>query len=450
MTVGTELRVEGAVIEPGDERYDAARAVFYGGIDKRPAAIARVANDDDVARVIRYARERGLELAVRSGAHSVIGQSVTEGGIVLDLHDRRRIDIDVASRTAWAEAGITAAEFSQAAGAHGLGLGFGDTGSVGIGGLITGGGVGYLVRKHGLTIDSLLAADVVTADGTLRRVDAGHDSDLFWAIRGGGGNFGVVTRFHLRLHPVDPFVGGMLMQPASASLVHDLIALAEAAPEAFSGIANVMPAPPMPFVPTEYHGKLVVMSFLAYCGDVDDAERVIAPFRALATPLVDMVKPIPYAQIYPPEDPSYHPIANSRTLFIDAVDRRSAEAIMERLAAGTASLNVVQLRVLGGAMARVPDDATAFAHRRRGLMANVAALVERTGDLPKHTAWVNDTARVIQRGPVGAYVNFLGNEGLARVRDAYPGGTYDRLAAIKRRYDPENVFRLNQNIPPRG
>ena len=443
-------QISGDVITPEDGRYDAARKTFYGGLDKRPAAIARVKNAQDVANVIAYAREAGIELALRSGGHSVVGHCVSDGGVVLDLHDMKHIDLDVAGRTAWAETGATAVEFATVAGAHGLGVSFGDTGSVGLGGLVTGGGVGYLVRKHGLTIDNLIAAEVVTADGTLHQINAEREPDLFWAIRGGGGNFGVVTRVRFRLHQVDPFVGGMLMQPASAALIHDFIASSDAAPDELTTIANVMPAPPMPFVPAEWHNKLVVMSFVCYAGDSAAAERAIAPLRALATPIVDMVKPMPYAQIYPPEDDSYHPIANGRNLMLDAVDRRSAESIMEYLSTSKAFFRVAQLRVLGGAAARVADDATAYAHRKRRFMANVAVLVQSVEELPSHDGWLDDFARTIQRGPEAAYVNFLTTKGEARVRQAYPGGTYERLAAIKRRYDPTNLFRLNQNIAPRA
>src|SRR5437764_482291 len=223
---------------PTDDRYDEARRLFYGGIDLRPAAIVRVANTDDVARVVINARETGAELAVRSGGHSPVGHSLTDGGLVLDLHDMRRIDVDPASRTAWAETGATAVEFATAAGAHGLGVSFGDTGSVGLGGLVPGGGVGYLVRKLGLTIDNLTAAEIVTADGTVRRVDAEHEPDLFWAIRGGGGNFGVATRFQLRLHDVEPFTGGLLMQPASARLIENFVAISASAPDELTTIAN--------------------------------------------------------------------------------------------------------------------------------------------------------------------------------------------------------------------
>jgi len=448
MKIMQGLQVQGDVITPSDERYDEARRLFYGGLDLRPAAIVRVADANDVARVVAHARETGTELAVRSGGHNPSGYSLCDGGLVLDLHDMRRIDVDVVSRTAWAETGATAVEFANAAGAHGLGVSFGDTGSVGLGGLVTGGGVGYLVRKLGLTIDNLIAAEIVTADGTVRRIDTEHEPDLFWAIRGGGGNFGVATRFQFSLRDVAPFTGGLLMQPASARLIEDFVAISAAAPDELTTIANVMPAPPMPFVPAEWHNKLVAMSFVCYAGDPDAAERAIRPLRALATPIVDMVKPMPYAQIYPPEDPSYHPIGSGRNLLVDAIDRRSSESIMEYLARSTATFSVAQLRVLGGAVSRVPDDATAYAHRSRFAMINIGNILKSVEEMAAIKPWVDSFAKAIQRGPEAAYVNFLMNEGPARVRQAYPGKTYERLVAIKKRYDPSNLFRRNQNIAP--
>ena len=258
--------LNGRVIGPGDAEYDEARTIFYGGFERKPAVVVRVADASDVARVVSLARETGLELAVRSGGHSTAGHSVTEGGIVLDLSDMKGLEIDVEARTAWAETGLTAGEYTTAAAAHGLATGFGDTGSVGIGGLTLGGGVGFLVRKHGLTIDNLLAADVVTADGQLLRVDSDTHPDLFWAIRGGGGNFGVATRFQFRLQEVDTIVGGMLILPATPDVIAGFIAEAESAPEELSTIANVMTAPPMPFLPEEYHGRLVIFGLLAYAG----------------------------------------------------------------------------------------------------------------------------------------------------------------------------------------
>jgi hypothetical protein len=440
--------VAGRVIGPDDAEYDKARSSFYGGFDRRPAAIVRVANAEDVSRVVSFGRESGTEFVVRSGGHGVAGYAAPEGGIVLDLKDMRALAIDAERRTAWAETGLTAAEYTNAADAHGLATGFGDTGSVGLGGLTLGGGIGYLARKLGLTIDDLLAADVVTADGQLHRVDAETEPDLFWAIRGGGGNFGVATRLQYRLHPVGTIVGGMMLLPATPDVIQSFVGLAESAPEELSTIANVMPAPPMPFVPAEQHGKLAILAMMCYAGEVEAGERAIAPFRALATPIADMIKPSRYPEMYPPEDPNYHPIATGRTFFIDSVDRSVASTIVDHLNSTDAQMRVAQLRVLGGAMARVPVEATAFAHRRSKIMVNVAALYANTDQAPVYEPWVHGFVAALKQGDPGAYVNFLVDEGEARIRDAYPGKTWDRLRSIKRRYDPTNMFRINQNIPP--
>ena len=440
--------LHGRAILPGDADYDKARAVFAAGFDRRPAVIVRVANAADVARVIALARDTGLPLAVRSGGHSGAGHSVAESGLVIDLRDLRGLELDPAGRTAWAETGLTAADYTTAAGAHGLATGFGDTGSVGLGGLTLGGGIGYLVRKHGLTIDSLLAAEVVTADGQVLRVDGGHHPDLFWAIRGGGGNFGVATRFQFRLHPVPTVVGGMLALPATPATVAGFIALAQAAPDELTTIANVMPAPPMPFLPDEQHGRLIILGLLCYAGDAEAGLRAVAPFRALAAPLADMVRPMTYPEMYPPDDPDYHPAAVARTLFMDRVDESVAEDIVARLEASDAPLRVAQLRVLGGAMARVPVEATAFAHRRSRILASLAAFYTGPDDQPLRQAWVDDFAAAMRQDDPGAYSNFLGDEGADAVRTAYPGQAWERLARVKRQYDPDNLFRLNQNIPP--
>jgi FAD/FMN-containing dehydrogenase len=440
--------VRGRVISPDDPDYDTARTVMYGGVDRHPAAIVRVADADDIARVIAIARETGLELAVRSGGHSASGQSSCEGGIVIDVRDLNGLDIDAANRTAWAGSGLTAGEYSTAAAEHGLATGFGDTGSVGLGGLVTGGGVGYLGRKHGLTIDNLLAAEIVTADGRVLTVDADTNPDLFWAIRGGGGNFGVVTKFKFRLHDVSSFIGGILVLPATAETVAGFIAAAEAAPEQLSTICNVMPCPPLPFVAEVHHGSIVIFGMLAWAGDIDEGQAALAPFRELATPLADMVRPSTYPEMFPPEDPDYHPTAVSRTMFMDHVDRSVAETIMRFLEASDASLRVAQLRVLGGAISRVPVEATAYAHRASKIMVNVAAFYDGEADKPIREAWVAEFSAALNQGDSGAYVNFVGDEGEARVRAAYPGATWDRLVRIKAEYDPDNVFRLNQNIRP--
>lgn len=454
--------VAGRVIEPGDPDYDAARTVMLGGIDRRPAAIVRVADVDDVRAVVATAGATGAELAVRSGGHSSKGDSTTEGGIVLDLHDMRAIEIDPEAKTAWAETGLTAAEVSMAANEHGLAIGFGDTGSVGIGGITTGGGIGYLVRKHGLTIDNVLAADVVTADGRLLRADARGNPDLFWAIRGGGGNFGVVTRFQYRLADLPEIVGGMLFLPATAETIERFVTLADEAPDEMSTIANVMPCPPMPFVDEAWHGKLVIFGLMCFAGPAEPGQEAFQPFRDLArlggldAPIADLVKPQAYPDMFGPEGAEdgedYHPLAVSRNLLINRVDRPVAETMMRFLEASDAAMRVAQIRVMGGAMARVPWDATAFAHRSYKVLVNVAAFYEDEADRAGRQAWMEAFSEAIQ-GAAGAtsscaYVNFVGDEGATRLHDIYPDATWQRLTEIKRRYDPTNLFRLNQNIPP--
>jgi FAD/FMN-containing dehydrogenase len=441
-------RFGGRVTGPGRAGYDQARTVFYGKYNRRPAAIVRPADAAEVAQVVNLARDNGLELAIRSGGHSLAGHSTTEGGIVLDLSELTALDLDPEGRTAWAQTGLTAGAYTAAVGAHGLVTGFGDTASVGIGGLTLGGGVGFLVRSHGLTIDSLLAAEVVTADGRVLQVDAGTHPDLFWAIRGGGGNFGVATRFRFRLHELPSIVGGMLLLPGSAEVVEALVATAEAAPEELSMIANVMAAPPMPFIPPERQGELVVMAMLAYAGEAEAGQRAVAPFRALADPIADMVRPMPYAGLFEPVDDLEVVEESARSMFLDGFDGAAARTVVEHLRASTAAMAVAQLRVLGGAMARVPAEATAFAHRDRPIMAGVGCVYEDARDRPTHDAWADGFAAALRHGSTGVYVNFLSDEGAERVHEAYPGPTWDRLVEVKRRYDPDNLFRRNQNIPP--
>ncbi len=437
------------MIAPGDAGYDDARAVYYRWINRRPAVIVRAADAADISYIVTLARETGLELAVRSGGHSLAGYSVSDGGIVLDLSTMRALEIDATRRTAWAQTGLTAGDYTVATGAHGLATGFGDSGEVGIGGITLGRGVGYLGRRYGLTIDSVMAAEIVIADGQLLRVDTQTPPDLFWAIRGGGGNFGVATRFQFRLHEVDVVVGGLLILPATPDVIWGMVAEAEAAPDELSIIANVMRAPPAPFVPSEHRGRLVVMTLLVYAGAVDAGDRAIAPFRALAAPIADLVRLMRNPEIYKLTEGAPHPTAAAvRSMFVDGIDQRRAEAVIHYLQASRAPQAVTQIRVLGGAIARVPVEATAYAHREQRVMVNVAALYERLEEAAVHEAWATDFARTLSQGTPGVYVNFLGDEGDARIREAYPGTTWGRLAAIKARYDPTNLFRRNQNIPP--
>ena len=439
--------LNGKVIGSDDPGYDDARRVFFTGFDRRPAAIVRVADASDVARVVTLARETGAELAVRSGGHSRAGHGTSEGGIVLDLSAMNAVEID--GRTAWAQTGITAGDYTKATGENGLATGLGDTPSVGLGGITLGGGIGFLVRRNGLAIDDVLAAEVVAADGELLEVDEETHAELFWAIRGGGGNFGVATRLRLRLHEIDEVVGGMLLLPASTEVITGLVAAADAAPEELSVIANILKAPPMPFIPAEQHGKPVVMAVMVYAGGAEAGERAIAPIRALATPLADMVRPIRYAEMFAAPEGPRPAFAAGTNILVDGLPARAAETILEHLESATAAMAAIQLRVLGGAMARVPDDATAFGHRGAKLMVNIAAMHERPEERPEHETWATNLAKALSDGTTAAaYVGFVGDEGEEGVRRAYPPTTLERLARAKRQYDPDNLFRLNLNVPP--
>jgi FAD/FMN-containing dehydrogenase len=444
-TSSFDRELRGRVITPGEPEYHTARQVAYGQFDRRPSLIVQAADDADVARTVLLAREQGIELAVRSGGHSPAGHSMTDGGIVLDVSGMDELRIDAEARTAWAQAGVTAGAYTTRAAEHGLATGFGDTGTVGLGGITLAGGIGYLVRKHGLTIDNLLAAEVVTADGELIRTDAETDPELFWAIRGGGGNFGVATRFLYRLHPVGEIVGGPLVLPATEDVIVGIVAAAEAAPEELSAIVNVMTAPPLPFLAPGIHGRPVVFATLAHAGD--DGERALAPFKALATPLADLTGPMPYPGLFPPEA-DFRPRAASRTGFVEAIDHDAARTILDAIDAATGMVSAAQLRVLGGAMARVPADATAFAHRGERIMLTIASMYAQPEQDAAQEAWVRGLAEALLDGDRGAYVGFQAEDGPEAVRAAYPGPTYERLVAVKRRHDPDNLFRSNVNVPP--
>jgi FAD/FMN-containing dehydrogenase len=448
-TAVDELRGElgGELIAPGDPGYDEARHVWFRGIDRRPAAIARVAGADDVARVVRRARESRLELAVRSGGHSRAGHGTSDGGLVIDLSELKSLEIDADGGTAWVGTGLTAGEYTIATGERGLATGLGDTGSVGIGGITLAGGIGFLLRKYGLTIDDLLTAEVVTADGEVVTASEESEPDLFWAIRGGESNFGVATRFRLRLHEISEIVGGMLVLPATPEVITGFLEAAEAAPDELSTIANVTLAPPMPFIPEEAHGNPIVMGLMAYVGPTDEGKGVIAPFRALAEPIADMVRPMRYPELY--EGPEHEVGFGAGTnFFADSLEPAGPEAILEWLPKSTAMMKAVQLRALGGALERVPNDATAFAHRDRRLFVNIQAMYMDGAETATHAAWVAGLADALGEDGAGGYVGFLGDEDEATIRAAYPGPTWARLRELKRRYDPDNLLRLNHNIPP--
>jgi FAD/FMN-containing dehydrogenase len=446
-TADLRSQLEGEVITPDDPAYDEARQVFFKGVDKRPLAVVRVAGADDVAAVVNAARDGGLELAVRSGGHSRPGYGTSDGGLVIDLSQMNSIEIDSDGETAWVGTGATAGQYTLATAERGRTTGMGDTGSVGVGGITLAGGIGFLARKHGLTIDNLVAAEVVTANGEVVQTTENSESDLFWAIRGGESNFGVATLLQLQLAEVSEIVGGMLILPATPEAITGFLQAAEAAPDELSTIANVMIAPPMPMIPEDAHGKPVVMGLFAYVGPADQGEQVLAPFRALADPYADMLRPMRYPELYEGPEPEAR-FGAGTNFFADSFESAHAGAILEQLPQSTALMKAVQIRVLGGALARVPNDATAFAHRDRKLMVNIAAMYADPAEGDTHQAWADGLAYSLGKDGSGGYVGFLGEEDEESLRAAYPGGTWERLRGLKRRYDPGNLFHLNHNIPP--
>ncbi len=445
-TFASALR--GTLVRPTDTAFEADREVWNAAHQGSPLAIVRAADAGDVATAIGFARRNDMEIAVRSGGHSLAGHSTGDSVLVIDLRDMRGLHIDPDQRIAWAGAGLTAGEYTTAVAEHGLATPFGDTGSVGLGGITLGGGIGWLARKHGLTIDSLLAVEIVTASGDVLTASASENDDLFWALRGGGGNFGVVTRFCYRLHPVGEVLGGALFLPPTREVLRSLVPIASSAPEELTTIGFIMPIPPMPFVPEEHHGKLSLVLMFVYAGDPAEGQAAIAPFTQVAEPYAVAAMPMPYPGIYEltAEGGQRH-ASTTRSLFMDVLDDASVDAIVDALAVAP-PLSMVQLRVFGGAMARVPVEATAFAHRAATAQVTIINAFESSETAAAGMEWNRALFAALEPASSGVYANFLEDEGDDRVRAAYPNGAYERLAEIKRRYDPANAFHRNQNIRP--
>jgi hypothetical protein len=437
--------VDGQVLTADDAEYDEARTPYFPVRIGKPVAVVRPKHADDLAIVVDAARRTGLPLFVRSGAHHAAAHS-TGDGLLVDLRSLNSIDIDVAGQTAWVETGLTAREVAWALEPHGLAVGFGDIGSVGIGGLTLGGGIGFLSRLYGMTIDNVLAAEIVTADGRVHIVDQDHEPDLFWAIRGGGGNFGVVAKFRYRLARVPQVYGGPLILPATPATISRLAQACAEADDALTVIPSVMPAPPMPFIPAEMQGQIVIMAAVCYVGDSAQADEALRPLREIATPVMDMVQPMPYAALMDEEIPFRgHPVA-VRAIFGDHIDESVGATILAGLNRSDSWLQFVQFRVLGGAISRVAPGATAYAHRKSPIMVIVGRALE--DDQLAARQWTEELAAALYQGDDGAYINFFGPHHSDRIEAAYPGETLARLRRIKATYDPTNLFRNNDNITP--
>ncbi|MFD2028739.1 FAD-binding oxidoreductase [Promicromonospora aerolata] len=438
------------LLTPSADEFAETAAVFVGGPVRTPTAVARVRSTDEIAAALAVARDAGLPLAVRSGGHHQARHGLVDGGLVLDLRLLDGVDIDPAAGVGRAQGGVLAGAYTAAAGAHGLATGFGDTGSVGVGGITLGGGIGYLSRHDGLTVDNLLGAEVVLADGRVVRADADEHPDLFWALRGGGGNFGVVTRLDLRLRELRTVTGGMMMwAPAPETLATVLRTFTEGSEE-LGGMVNVMMAPPVPMIPAELHGTPVIMALLCHSGTAAAAAEVFGRLRALG-PVLDGVQEMPYTGLFEgPGGPPPGGMGDARTGFVGAgawtPDEAWAADVIQAVS-GAGGPAAVNLRAMGGAIGRVDPAATAFAHRDPTLMVTVGKFAPDVESLPAASAWVESTARAFGISGRG-YVNFMGTATEQDVRNAYPEATLARLREVKRAYDPHNLFASNHNVAP--
>lgn len=434
----------GRVLLPGDGEYDGARGVYFTGVDRRPSAIVRPVTTDEVARVVRIVAAAGERLTVKGGGHGFASRCLADGVVAVDLSGLSRVEVDAGGLTARAGGGATTGAFTAAAGAHGLATGFGDSPKVGIGGITQSGGIGFLHRRLGLTADSLLRAEVVTASGEVLEVDGVSHPELWWGLRGGGGGMGVLTRLDFRLHPVDRVMGGMLMAPATPERFHRALeALSEAPPEV-SGLIQAFRAPPAPFIPEELHGTFLLAAYLVHSGSLDQGRDWVEGFRSVTGPVVDQIQPIHYPELFAEHGtPPAPPLVRWRSAFreeltLDEVGRlfgfleESHDGIMRTL----------QVRPLGGAVRAVSPDATAFPHRDAALLASVGTIVPHVGQLPGHVAWVEEAHRELTGGrALPAYAGFLGEDDPAGHAGAWPSDHAQRLQGVRQRYDPAGVFR---------
>lgn len=437
------LPVQGELITPDHPAYDEARRVFNGMIDRRPALIVRCASSEDVRTAIAHARTTGLPLAIRGGGHNVAGNAMCDGGVVIDLSDLHEVRVDTERKVAVVQPGATWYDFDQATQAHGLSSTGGLISSTGVAGFTLGGGIGWLVRKFGLACDNLIAADVVDAAGETRRASAQDDSELLWGLRGGGGNFGVVTSFEFQLHALPEVSGGMVAHPRERArdVLRFFRDISASAPAELTLIAALMTTP-------EGHPAIAVAG--CYAGPAADAEKVLAPLHEFGPPVLDQLGPIPYTVLQTALDPSAPKGSLNywKSDFMPELSDEAIDLIVEHANRMASPMSQMHVHLLGGAMANEPAGGAAFAHRDSRFVYNLIGMWTDPAENDRHTGLVRDAfdaLRPVSMG--GAYINFLGDDGADRVRAAY-GENYDRLARLKTRMDPSNLFRFNQNIAP--
>jgi FAD/FMN-containing dehydrogenase len=444
---------EGQVIGPADDGYEEHRRVWNGSIDRHPALIARCAGVDDVRTAVRFGQDHQLTVAVRGGGHSFPGLSTSDGGLLIDLRPMNGVRVDPDARMVGAQAGVLLSEVDERTQAHGLAVPAGIVSHTGLAGLTLGGGIGWIMRKYGLTVDSLESADLVTADGEFVRASQDENADLFWGLRGGGGNFGVVTDFRFRLHPLGPQVmaGATFWSMDAAEGVlrayRDWIA---ECPDELMTIVVQRLAPALPVVPAELVGLPVIAVVACYAGDVDEGKEVLRPMRGFGSPELDLFAPKQFVAHQQMFNPSFRHGCwyYVRSCDVAELTDEVIGVVAEHGRLITSPMSSIALWQMGGAVARVADDATAFSGRSAGFTFNINGNTATADGFEDQRQWARDYWTALTPFHTGVYVNFLMEEGGARVRQAYGDAKYQRLSALKRKYDPSNFFRLNQNIPP--
>jgi FAD/FMN-containing dehydrogenase len=451
---GLRKELRGTLCLPGEPGYDAARTIWNAMIDRKPAAIVRAAGAADVMRAVSLARERRLLLAVRSGGHNIAGNAVCDGGLMLDLSLMKSVRVDPVARTARVEPGVTLGEFDREAQAFGLATPLGINSTTGVAGFTLGGGFGWTSRKLGLTVDNLLSVDIVTADGKLLHASEKENPDLFWAVRGGGGNFGVVTSFEYRLHAVGPqVIAGLIVHPFAQAkeLLDGYRRFVASAPDEVTAWVVLRKAPPLPFLPPEVHGKEILVFAVCAIGDIQKAEKAVAPLRALGKPIADVIGPSPFAGWQTAFDPLLTP--GARNYWKSHDFKKLDDGFLEVVRDAVGHLPTEECEVfighMGGAVNRQPAGATAYPHRDIDFIMNVHTRWREPSQDAECIKWARDlfdAATPFATG--GVYVNFMPEDETQRVQGGAYGPNYDRLAKLKTKYDPTNLFRMNQNIKP--
>jgi FAD/FMN-containing dehydrogenase len=446
--------LRGTLHLPGEPEYDRSRTIWNAMIDKRPAAIVRAAGASDVVRAVNFAREQGLLVAVKGGGHNIAGSAVADGSLMIDLSGMKSVRIDPVARTARVEPGALLSDFDREAQAFGLATSLGINSTTGVAGLTLGGGFGWTARKLGLTVDNLLSADVVTADGRLVHASEKDNEDLFWAIRGGGGNFGVVTSFEYRLHTLGPeVIAGLIIHPfaEAKTLIEGYRKIVANAPDEYTAWIVLRQAPPLPFLPESWHGKEILVFAHCYAGSLEDGKKAAAPLQALGKPIADITGPMPFVGWQSAFDPLLTPGARNywKSHSFKSLEDGNVAVMLDAVAKLPTPECEVFIGNLGGVVNRKPADATAYPHRDVSFIVNVHTRWQTAAEDPKCIAWARELFDAMAPFATGGvYVNFMPEDETQRVAAGAYGPNYAKLAKLKAKYDPKNLFRSNMNIAP--